>query len=91
MHPYLRRFALAGLASCLVLSTPSLAAPTLKDKPKGDHPERRCKPEKQLCGKDGSFDGNGPTWDSPVWGDNPDGDHPERNCPAEQTWCLTDE
>lgn len=91
MHRYLRSFALAGLASCLALSVPAMAAPTLKDKPRGDHPERRCKPEKQQCGAQGGYDANGPSWDSPFYGDNPDGDSPEGKCAAEQLWCSAEE
>jgi hypothetical protein len=73
----------------LLAATPATFA---QDKPKGDHPERRCQPERQNCNvtktnqDTGSL--NQDTGPSPY--DNPWGDHPERKCQPEREYCPED-
>lgn len=83
-----RLLALACLASCLGLAAPALSRSTA-DKPKGDHPERHCKPEKRNCPINGEQDYNKASSDTPDYLDDPFGDHPERNCRLEQEICPT--
>lgn len=84
-----RLLALACLTSCLGLATPALSRSTA-DKPKGDHPERHCKPEKHNCPvNNGGQDYNRVSSDSSDDLDDPFGDNPERNCKPEQEACPT--
>lgn len=78
----------ACMASCLGLATPALARSTA-DRPKGDHPERHCKPEKHNCPVAGGQDYNRSSSDTPDDSDDIYGDHPERNCKPEQEVCPT--
>jgi len=81
--------AVSAIAFALPLLTAAPASFAKPDKPQGDHPERHCKPEKQICGTnqpdqdaDGADQDNG--YD-PY--DNPWGDHPERKCFPEREYC----
>lgn len=89
MRHILHALAVGAIASCMALSVPAFAAPPHPDKPWGDHPEKRCKPEKQPCGSQGIPDG-GLYQDEESYGDNPWGDHPERKCFPEREWCEPD-
>lgn len=80
--------ALACLTSCLGLATPALSRSTA-DKPKGDHPERRCSPEKRNCPVNGGQDYNRSSSETPNDLDDPFGDNPERNCKPERGDCPT--
>lgn len=88
MRQLLRTLTATGIASCMVFSVPALAGP---DKPKGDHPERHCKPEKHQCGSEGSDDSSRSLWDVPDYGDNPSGDHTDGKCYPEREWCQAED
>jgi hypothetical protein len=88
MNRLLKTVAAITFALPLLAAAPmSFARP---DHPRGDHPEKRCKPEKQTCGvarpnqDEGGIDqdeGYDPY-------DNPWGDHPERKCFPEREYCA---
>ncbi|HEX7874648.1 MAG TPA: hypothetical protein VF475_17185 [Sphingobium sp.] len=70
----------------MLLAVPAGAAK--RDKPRGDHPERNCKPEKRQCGPTANVDENDDSyWDSDDDYDNPDGDRPDPKCIKRRASC----
>ena len=78
-----------GLALALPLLSAAPVSFAQPDYPRGDHPERRCKPEKQVCGVTKPDQDYGSMNQDEGYDpyDNPYGDHPERKCFPEREYC----